>query len=324
MSINTCIICEKQFNAKRKDVLCCSKSCNNQHKKNSYHLRLYDKPCIVCGTISKLKIHEVNCSNCKGMRSSCDYNQIEQHLCCRQCGEILDTRFKNKTRNIPTKMYDKTCDKCKMKNNDVRSEYMKSHNPAFNIDKEVLSLRIKNKWKDPEFREKMVAKFKAAGLRKVGKPSNLSKEDRDRASIRMKKYNPMFNPDAVRKNVVTKRNNGVYENYKRGSEHHRWKGNTNRCSLIRVRINKSWTQPILNRDNYQCVLCGVKHCRLEVHHLSKTFKELISENLNGLHINELNDDEFDKFSLLIEELHNNIEGITVCVPCHKKIDDQRR
>lgn len=80
----------------------------------------------------------------------------------------------------------------------------------------------------------------------------------------------------------------------------------------------------MERDKYTCQHCGKSHCMLEVHHDNYTFRDIVKDNLNGKHINDLSISEFDEFINLIEDIHKNISGITLCVECHKQVDSQRR
>lgn len=96
-----------------------------------------------------------------------------------------------------------------------------------------------------------------------------------------------------------------------GSNHYNWKGGL--CS-INTKIRKifeyrQWVQDIFKRDNYICQGCGERGVKLNVHHI-KPFALILAEN---------------NISTVEEALNCSIiwdydNGITLCVPCHKKTD----
>lgn len=85
--------------------------------------------------------------------------------------------------------------------------------------------------------------------------------------------------------------------YKEISRYHwNWKGGIsteNRLSRNSTKYKK-WRQKILERDNFLCQKCFLKHSKLEVHHIK----------------------EFSKFKELRTDINN---GITLCTKCHKEV-----
>ena len=72
---------------------------------------------------------------------------------------------------------------------------------------------------------------------------------------------------------------------------------------------RQWRSDIFTKDNFTCVLCGVKNCYVEADHI-KRFIDIIREyNIKTL-------DE----ALNCEELWNINNGRTLCIECHRKTD----
>ena len=86
---------------------------------------------------------------------------------------------------------------------------------------------------------------------------------------------------------------------------------------------KAWIRPILERDDFTCCKCGSVGGRLEVHHISPTFQNIVEKILNGRIMDLLSYEEFERVNDQIIEEHKNAIGITYCVSCHKKVDFQR-
>lgn len=96
-----------------------------------------------------------------------------------------------------------------------------------------------------------------------------------------------------------------------GSNHYNWKGG---LGSINSRIRnifeyRQWVQDIFKRDNYTCQECGSRGVKLNVHHI-KPFAIILAEN---------------NISTVEEALNCSImwdydNGMTLCVPCHKKTD----
>ena len=145
-------------------------------------------------------------------------------------------------------------------------------------------------------------------------------------SDRMKgNKNPMKNEETkekVSKSLIEGYTSGRIKKVT-GEKHWFWKGNRERNQVIRTRLYPVWVKPILIRDDFTCQFCFVKNRELEVHHKSKSFNDIVLGILSGRKIAELNNEEFENLIILVIKEHENIDGITCCVNCHKKIDPQR-
>ena len=109
----------------------------------------------------------------------------------------------------------------------------------------------------------------------------------------------------------------VSEKFKKeiGEKNRNWKGG---ISGFTNHIRKSekmedWRKSIFERDNYACVICGIKNglgktIYLEADHYPKTFSEIIQEN----NIKSLKD------GLNCETLWDINNGQTLCRSCHNK------
>ena len=71
---------------------------------------------------------------------------------------------------------------------------------------------------------------------------------------------------------------------------------------------KQWTKDCFVRDNYTCIVSGIKGCKLVVHHI-KYFSDIIKE---------YNITTFEQ-ALSCEELWNIDNGITLCDDVHKLV-----
>jgi hypothetical protein len=81
----------------------------------------------------------------------------------------------------------------------------------------------------------------------------------------------------------------------RGEKHHNWKGGVTYpiFALRKTREYRHWRNAVLKRDNFQCTQCNKSKVRLHAHHIQS----------------------FTLFPELRFEVDN---GITLCVPCHTK------
>lgn len=97
--------------------------------------------------------------------------------------------------------------------------------------------------------------------------------------------------------------------------------------LIKVKLYPVWVKPILERDNFQCTICGAK-APLEVHHtypFRKIFFEAIDElSLNPNEYMEWTAEEIASLEEVIINKHTLDIGITLCKDCHCKVDKYRK
>ena len=91
----------------------------------------------------------------------------------------------------------------------------------------------------------------------------------------------------------------------RGEKSHFWRGGTTDLKLkIRGHVRYSlWRSSIFERDNYTCVLCGVKGAKLNADHYPQSFSSLIKK----YSIKSLDD------GLVCQELWDIKNGRTHCV-----------
>lgn len=325
MKINECCVCGCSFEARRKDTRYCGNACKNERVRNRYNSTVFEKPCKFCNTVFVGRGNESVCVDCKPTaRKHVVLRKVEQQIACRKCGKILGTCIKNITRSTEI-LAITVCDECK---EDVRlksSERMKMNNPMSNKDTASKAAEnTRRRWADPEYKEKMKERYSMAGLKRRGKPSNMSIENRIASSERMKKFNPMKIRKNVEKMIETSRANGSFDKIPKGENHWLWKGNRNRAQTIRSRLNKVWTSVIMARDDFTCQKCGCRGGRLEVHHSSVSFHDIVMGITGGTALELLTYDEFEEVSKKVVDAHENVEGITLCVDCHKIVDDKRR
>ena len=90
---------------------------------------------------------------------------------------------------------------------------------------------------------------------------------------------------------------------------------------------KLWKYPILCRDHFKCVKCGVGGKKLNVHHNIIKMTHIVDFFIpKDKH--ELSFEEEGKILDLVVQYHidNNVSGISLCEECHKKehqfLDDQ--
>ncbi len=83
-----------------------------------------------------------------------------------------------------------------------------------------------------------------------------------------------------------------------GENNPRWKGgiSSDRDKVRHTPALKCWKKNVLKRDNYTCRECGIRGGYLEAHHIK----------------------EFSNYPELRFDLDN---GLTLCLPCHKKTDN---
>jgi len=237
------------------------------------------------------------CEKCKGTKHN-NYKTVEKKIKCPQCNKIYATVKRNATKTKSRIILGKKCEKCKKKNKKKIVDLMKSDN---NPSIKKYGRTVKKK----RLTKKQVSKLN---------------------SDRMKgNKNPMKNEETkekVSKSLIEGYTSGRIKKVT-GEKHWFWKGNRERNQVIRTRLYPVWVKPILIRDDFTCQFCFVKNRELEVHHKSKSFNDIVLGILSGRKIAELNNEEFENLIILVIKEHENIDGITCCVNCHKKIDPQR-
>lgn len=95
-----------------------------------------------------------------------------------------------------------------------------------------------------------------------------------------------------------------------GREHPKWREEKKRPLYKAIRETfkyKNWRSSIFRRDDFTCVLCGVRGSELNADHYPEMFIEIIKKhNIRTL-------DE----ALACLELYDTNNGRTLCVPCHR-------
>jgi hypothetical protein len=267
----------------------------NNKAREDYKNKLINKICKYCGAEYSGTRNSRLCKNCKNKRVVVN-KKIVKPIVCKKCKSTI--RYKE----VPTKgvlpyIIGEVCEKCKAVSRLNASKRMSSdNNPA----------------------------IKLHGRRRA----KMSKEEvRKYNSERMKTNNPMKRPEIAKKVAETtkaKRASGVLSS-KIGEAHGAWKGNRCRAQSIRSRLYRCWIFPILEANDFKCSICGCSG-RLEVHHESESFRDILSKFLNGQRLNDLTSSEFQKLSDDIVKYHINtpVIGKVYCVRHHKSVDNRRR
>lgn len=249
-----------------------------------------------------------------------------QAILCPKCGRIKDIENKLRART-QTRKCRTLCQTCK-----------KLHKESIILRNKSTEIRKLNKQRmekeNPMFMAETrakVASTQTGELKSVEdyriKKEDLPKETPAELSERMKRNNPMFDEEIKARAVETKRERvaaGIIS-YKRGSEHHLWKGNRDFNNSCRSVLYNSWTKKVLHRDGYSCQRCGERK-DLQVHHLSP-LREMIGFVKDKYNIETFLDIPSEEWQSYIDEvvsLHNLKDGITVCKECHRLIDEQFR
>lgn len=211
---------------------------------------------------------------------------------CLCCKEISLDRMRERERSAD-----------RVTENSIR---MKDHNPMFvAATRAKVAATISGK-------EKSVDEYQT--LKK-----DIVRETKEEQSIRMRLYNPVFIDGVVEKSVSTKKQrilSGEIK-YKRGPEHHLWKGNRDFNNSCRRDLYPKWTFLVLSRDNFKCRECGSTE-NLQVHHI-KPLREFISEvkrRHNMKCFSNMSGEELQPLVNEVVNMHRLDDGITLCARCH--------
>lgn len=302
-----CLICGTDCTSRDgRSVLCKSKECFRKFSNKRYSETLIEKECSNCHTRYNGTRRETLCSKCKDIPRSFSNLSTDREYKCVRCGIVLGTVSVIKIgRYKSDKSINKNhllCDKC------------------VELSRNRLSVERRGD-KNPNWR---------------GGPKLRSVETPEQKSKRMRDKNPMSQPVTVAKMKATVANRianggivirrGKQRNviYKTGKDHHLWKGNRKRSQVIRARLYSTWILPQMKLDNFCCTECGKSKCRLEVHHSSEKFSDILSKFCH-VPLENLTDVEFENVSRQVVDYHTKlVKGKTVCVECHKRIDPNRK
>ena len=251
------------------------------------------------------------------------------HILCYKCNDVVGEVFRKRKPKIPTIKSRKLCVKCReeyvilMKERErteerrkFQSDRMKSNNPMFN-EEYVFKMFKTTTGKDISFDE--YKKY----VEERDKEYNRIKETPGERSNRMKFENPMFNEKTVEKQKTTvksKIESGIIC-YKRGPDHHLWKGNKDFNNSCRRDLYPVWTFPVLKRDKFMCAFCDSTN-NLQVHHL-KPLRYFIKEVKEKYGIKNFTNMSAEEIQPLVNEVvsaHKLKDGITICPKCHDFID----
>ena len=142
---------------------------------------------------------------------------------------------------------------------------------------------------------------------------------------RMQLNNPMRNTETVKKVQETfksKIETGIIK-YKKGRDHHLWKGNRDKNHTIRTRLS-NWRGKIMVDYNWKCSRCS-SNKKLEVHH-TKPLRTIISD-ISDIPLSEydINSDVFEELIIKVVDYHNtNDVGVLLCEKCHSDVDTCRK
>lgn len=289
MILKVCKSCNQNFETRyTKKEVCNKPECILYHKRLKYQNSKKEKNCIKCNKIYKGYKKSEYCEDCRYVRNYEKENTIVT-LICKRCGiKIEEKELIRDVNSSKIKKHTKICNLCLEKSRINQSENQKGKlNTNFKHNKKIII-----------------------------------KETREEMSNRMKINNPMFDKkvkEKARHTFKEKIKNGEIT-YKKGKEHHLYKGNRKRSFILRSRLIP-WIKKWLKFYDYTCCECDKRGGKLEVHHI-KPFREIVSKYTNNL--NDLSEDEFERISDLIVEEHKNIEGLVVCKKCHSNIDEYRK
>lgn len=292
-----CKYCGDKFISRIKSSYCCSNIiCDRAKRRELYNNKIYTKNCVVCNEIYGGTKKSVICSDICKKKYQVKNIKYTIKVICKKCDTHINNLEKltniygiNTVRNI---LY-RTCKKCKEDNYKRWSETQTgSNNTNY---KEIKKVRMR-KYTDEEIRRNM--------------------------SIN----NPMKNEE-VKKRVI-KTLKSKYENGEIirpiGKLSKLYKGNRKRSFTIRDRL-KRWKIKYLKLSNYMCEICGVNNSKLEIHHKSEPFRDILEIFLNGRILDDLSYDEFEKLTEEIVQYHNdNVIGQVLCKKCHSEIDEFRK
>ena len=242
-----CIICGKEISGTRRIKTCGCEDCIKQYNHLHYKETTKEKICEVCGVKFTGTYKQKNCEKCrKTSHSRAKYKTIEQKIVCKQCGKEIEIIEKKVTSNTVPILYT-TCNECKEKNrkrnSDASSKRMKENNPMHNSD-------TAKKTGDTH-RRNYEEKCKNSGIkprpRQVKKDK---KETKEGTSIRMHLHNPMYNEETRKRATETfkKKIKSGEVKYKRGKEHHLWKGNRTLNKHVRINLRK-WVREKIHQSN---------------------------------------------------------------------------
>ena len=137
------------------------------------------------------------------------------------------------------------------------------------------------------------------------------KQSKETIEKRMVKIRGKKNPSAKKRFLENNPLKGKF-----GKENPNWKEIKKRPfhkAIREIYKYRQWRLGVFTRDNFTCTLCKKRGSNLEAHH-KNTFLKILKENKI----------ETIEQAIKCEELWDIDNGITLCIPCHRKIDAHRR
>lgn len=320
LKTQTCKGCGQLYEAQILSQRYCKNCDNNYRARSTYETRLKQNLCKNCGEPFLGTKHKLLCSKCKNNLPNPlihTYDNIERPVVCPNCGDVIKYEsVKLSGRTASHKINKYQCSKCKRAKKPVKIKRARTC-----IDCGINISEPFHKCDACKERTQQLKKQK-----RNGDPITTHKN----ISRRMRVNNPMFNAETRKKVASTfKRKILTGElTFKRGSEHHLWKGHRGFNLTCRSRLYPIWIRPILTRDNFTCTMCGKKGGILHVHHI-RPLKDIIAHILHKNNIDKITEISQDSalYNSLIEQVlaeHALQDGITVCPKCHSKIDSKYR
>ena len=247
--------------------------------------------------------------------------KLHRIIVCRQCRKI-DEYDSSKLHLSPIKVGKNLCEECLSKSRKALSLKMKNCNP---MHKEGVKKKV----------SESVKTLHATGVYdNVIRPKHinyqLTDDGKKSLSEKMRNNNPMKRKevvDKVKETYKRKIQSGEMV-YKRGHDHHLYKGNKT-FNLDCRKWLKGWIEQNLRRDNYTCTRCQKNKCALHVHHL-RPLREIISKILLEEKINNVdqlkkeNITEYERLIGIVVKEHSLEDGITLCKECHGEVDERYR
>lgn len=316
-------------------ILC--DDCKTKSQKNHFkHFIVQKIICPECGEVLSTQIKKGTkakefikrawrCDKCKNKAN--EKNKFTRKKICKICGKIIKETRLNGTYQLKKDDEYIICVECK---NTIQNINKKREKVKKCIEKSHIYMVFDKDIRDLTLDEcnEIIKRYDEDNVKR--KNIN-SEESRKRTSLRMKLNNPMKRKEVVEKVLKTREENiknGILV-YKRGSQHHLYKGLGTFNHECRKQLYQCWIKPILERDEFKCKLCGETH-NLQVHHilpLRKIIDIVLARHNIYEKTHNFNREKYENFDQLVDEVikeHKLEYGITVCKRCHEKIDFRYR
>lgn len=315
------------------------KKCISKRKKECTEIQ--DKITILCPKCLKvigydynkrgvrLRLNKILCEECQKEKMI----EFQRKNICPYCGkeEFLTDYYSNKGHGVGSKLHKPSHKPCSECYRGVRKWNAKSIEAKHLKFKKIKEERLKQKKLE---REKRLIMYKER--------SNYNKQQKLREekikngtfnfdiSERMKKNNPMKNPETVRKNAETRKRNLLLgkTKIKTGKDRYNYNGGRPLHDTARRKLYKPWVFKVLERDSFKCAKCGSTR-NLQVHHI-KPFNEIVKMVLARHNIEyrrNIYEKDIGNFDQIVQEIvneHKLEHGITLCKFCHEEVDYRYR